>query len=203
MSAPHGEKELGEAVRHLRDGGVVLLPTDTLYGLGADVFSVPALKRVFSIKGRPPHLALPVLVSGWGQVGLVARDVPESGRMLARRFWPGALTLVLSRRDCVPDLVTGGRDTVAVRMPGHPVPLALADKLGGPITGTSANRSGEADPQTLAEVEAELGGRVDYIIRAGPAPKGTPSTVVDISTGTPRLLRQGAVPFPEVLQAWE
>jgi len=182
---------------------VVLLPTDTLYGLGADVFSLPALKRVFSIKGRPPDLALPVLVGSWEQVELVARDVPESGRLLAGRFWPGALTLVLTRRDCVPDLVTGGRDTVAVRMPGHPIPLALAKELGGPITGTSANRSGEADPQTLAAAEAELGGRVDYIIRAGPAPQGTPSTVVDLTTGTPRLLRQGAVPFSEVLQAWE
>jgi L-threonylcarbamoyladenylate synthase len=181
---------------------VVLLPTDTLYGLGADVFSMPALKRVFSIKGRPPDLALPVLVDGWDQVAVVARDVPESGRLLALRFWPGALTLVVPRRDCVPDLVTGGRDTVAVRMPNHPIPLALAEKLGRPITGTSANRSGKADPQTLAAVEAELGGQVDYIIRAGPAPEGTPSTVVDITTGTPRLLRQGAVPFPEVLLAW-
>ena len=167
------------------------------------MFSVPALKRVFTIKGRPPDLALPVLVGGWDQVEMVARDVPESGCLLARRFWPGALTLVLPRRACVPDLVTGGRDTVAVRMPGHPIPLALAGKLGGPITGTSANRSGEADSKTLAAVEAELGGRVDYIIRSGPAPEGTPSTVVDISTGTPRLLRQGAVPFPEVLLAWE
>jgi L-threonylcarbamoyladenylate synthase len=197
-----GQEEIDAAVRSLSAEGVVAFPTDTLYGLGADVFSLPALERVISIKGRPPGLALPVLVSGWDQVGMVARDVPEAARLLARRFWPGPLTLVLAGLAHLPEPVTGGGDTVAVRMPAHWVPVALAGKLGRPITGTSANRSGEPDLLTVAAVEEQLGGRVDYIIRAGPTPKGTPSTVVDVTGGKPRLVRQGALPFEDVMAAW-
>ncbi len=202
VPAASGQKEIDEAVRCLGSGGVVVFPTDTLYGLGADVFSVPALERVFAIKGRPSGLALPVLVSCWDQVALVARDVPEAARRLARRFWPGPLTLVLPGLAQLPEQVTGGGDTVAVRMPAHWAPVALAGKLGKPITGTSANRSGEPDLLNLEAVEAQLGDQVDYIMRAGPAPEGIPSTVVDLTAGKPRLLRQGALPFQEVLAAW-
>ncbi len=129
---------------------------------------------------------------------LVARDIPEVGRRLARRFWPGPLTLVFPRLPQLPDLVTGGRDTVAVRMPDHWVPLALADKLGGPITGTSANLSGGADLLTLEAMESQLGHLVDCILGCAPAPAGVASTVVDVTTGVPRLLRQGALPFARV-----
>ena len=193
------QDEIGQGVACLKAGGVVVFPTDTLYGVGADVFNVPALRRVFDLKGRPLGLALPVLVSDWEQVGSVAQDIPEIGRRLADRFWPGPLTLVLSRSSRLPDLVTGGRDTVAVRMPDHPIPLALAREFGGPIIGTSANPSGEADLLTLEEVEAQLGSVVDYIIRCGPAPAGVPSTVVDVTTGTPRLIREGALNFETVV----
>ena len=184
----------------LKAGGVVVFPTDTLYGVGADVFNVPALRRVFALKGRPLGLALPVLVSAWEQVGLVAQDIPELGRRLAKRFWPGPLTLVLYRSGRLPDLVTGGLDTVAVRMPDHPIPLALAREFGGPITGTSANLSGEADLLTFEAVNAQLGHGADYIIRCGPAPAGIPSTVVDVTTGTPRLIREGALTFDTVVE---
>ena len=179
-----------------------MFPTDTLYGLGADVFSIKALERVFAIKGRPPGLAVPVIVSCWEQVKLVAK-LTAVGNRLADRFWPGPLTLVLPKLERLPELVTGGRDTVAVRMPGHSVPVALTGRLGGPITGTSANLSGEPDHLTLETVEAQLAGQVDYIIRIGPTPRGTPSTVVDVTAGSPRLIRQGALPFPEVLAALE
>ena len=192
--------DIQEAVTLLEAGGVVVLPTDTLYGLGASVFSVNALERVFAIKGRPLGLALPVLVSSREQVKLVARFTGVGVR-LADRFWPGPLTLVLRKLDRLPDLVTGGRDTVAVRMPDHRVPLALAEQLGGPVTGTSANLSGGPDLHTLETIQAQLGGRVDYTIRTGPKPKGIPSTVVDVTDETPRLVRQGALPFPEVLAA--
>ena len=187
----------------LKAGGVVVFPTDTLYGVGVDVFNIPALRRVFALKGRPLGLALPVLVSAWEQVGSVAKDIPELGCRLAQRFWPGPLTLVLSRSDRLPNLVTGGLDTVAVRMPDHPIPLAMAREFGGPITGTSANPSGEADLLTLEAVEAQLGRGVDYgvdyIIRCGPAPAGVPSTVVDVTNGTPRLIREGALTFETVV----
>jgi L-threonylcarbamoyladenylate synthase len=180
---------------------VVVFPTDTLYGLGADVFSVPALERIFAIKGRPAALALPVLVAGWDQLEMVAQPVPGAGLRLAHRFWPGPLTLVLPRSPQVPDPVTGGGPTVAVRMPDHRVALALARKLGRPIIGTSANPSGQADLMTLDAVESHLGQAVDYIIRAGPAPGGLASTVVDVTSGVPRLVRQGVIPFEEVLEA--
>ena len=193
------QDEIRQGVACLKAGGVVVFPTDTLYGVGADVFNIPALRRVFDLKGRPLGLALPVLVSDWEQVGSVTQDIPEIGRRLADRFWPGPLTLVLSRSVRLPDLVTGGRDTVAVRMPDHPIPLALAREFGGPITGTSANISGEADLLAIEAVEAQFSHGVDYIIRCGPSPAGIPYTVVDVTTGTPRLVREGALTFETVL----
>ena len=193
------QEEIGHGVACLKAGGVVVFSTDTLYGVGADVFNIPALRRVFALKGRPLGLPLPVLVSDWEQVESVAQDIPELGYRLAQRFWPGPLTLVLSCSGRLPDLVTGGLDTVAVRMPDHPIPLALASEFGGPITGTSANRSGEADLLKLESVEAQLGDWVDYIIRCGPTPAGAPSTVVDVTTGAPRLVREGALTFETVV----
>ena len=178
---------------------MVVSPTDTLYGLGADAFSTPALRRVLAIKGRPADLALPVLVASLDQARQVVREFSEIGRLLAERFWPGPLTLVFLRSLGLPDLLTGGRGTVAVRMPDHWVPLALAEELGRPITGTSANLSGRGDLLTLDEVAATLGREVDYIIKCGPAPSGVASTVVDVTTETPQLVREGALPFDEVL----
>jgi L-threonylcarbamoyladenylate synthase len=144
-------------------------------------------------------MALPVLVASLDQARQVVREFSEIGRRLAERFWPGPLTLVFSRSLGLPDLLTGGMDTVAVRMPDHWVPLALMEELGRPITGTSANLSGGGDLLTLDEVAATLGREVDYIIRCGPAPAGVASTVVDVTNGDARLLRQGALPFDEVL----
>lgn len=177
----------------------MVAPTDTLYALSADVFSLAALERVFAIKRRSPGLALPVLVSCWDQVELVAKHASETAQQLASRFWPGALTLILPKADRLPDRVTGGRNTVAVRMPAHQAPLALATELGRPITGTSANRSGQQDLLTLEAIEAELGGEVDYIMRSGPSPGGIPSTVIDVTFGNPRLVRAGALDFDEIL----
>ena len=192
--------ELEEAVRSLNSGGVVVFPTDTLYGLGADVFSLAALQRIFSIKGRRADLALPVLVAGLDQVEAVAQPMSAQAQRLAERFWPGPLTLVMRRSPDLPGLVTGGADTVAVRMPGHPVPLELARRLGRPITGTSANLSGQPDLLDLSALETQLGGLVDYIIQAGPVPAGTPSTIVDVTGDAPQLLREGAISLQEILE---
>ncbi len=177
----------------------MVVPTDTVYALTADVFSLAAVERVFAIKLRPPGLALPVLVSCWDQGELVARDATGTARQLAGRYWPGPLTLILPKAAGLPDRVTGGRDTDAVRMPAHQAPLALATKLERPITGTSANRSGQQDLLTVEAIEAELGGEVDYIMRSGPSPAGIPSTVIDITSGNPRLVRAGALDFDEIL----
>ena len=201
LSSEGALDELKKAVHSLSNRGVVVFPTDTLYGLGADVFSLPALQRVFSIKGRPADLALPVLVADLDQVEAVALPMSGQARRLARRFWPGPLTLVMRRAPGLPDLVTGGADTVAVRMPSHPVPLELARRLGRPITGTSANLSGQPDLLDLDALESQLGHLVDHIIQVGPVPLGTASTGVDITGDAPRLLREGAIPLKEVLEA--
>tara|TARA_B100000378_G_scaffold278144_1_gene280379 strand:- start:1296 stop:1889 length:594 start_codon:yes stop_codon:yes gene_type:complete len=193
--------ELEEAVRSLNSGGVVVFPTDTLYGLGADVFSLAALQRIFSIKGRRADLALPVLVAGLDQVEAVAQPMSAQAQRLAERFWPGPLTLVMRRSPDLPGLVTGGADTVAVRMPGHPVPLELARRLGRPITGTSANRSGQPDLLDLSALENQLGNLVDHIIQTGPVPAGTASTIVNVTGDTPQLLRGGAISLEEILEA--
>ena len=192
--------ELDRAFAALDNGGVVVFPTDTLYGLGVDVFSLPALQRIFTIKGRPAELALPVLVAGLDQVESVALPMSNQAQELAERFWPGPLTLVMRRSPKLPDLVTGGADTVAVRMPAHRIPLALARRLGRPITGTSANLSGQPDLMDLDSIENQLGDLVDCIIRSGPPPEGTGSTVVDITSNEPRLLREGAISLQEIME---
>ena len=192
--------ELEKAFAALDKDGVVIFPTDTLYGLGADVFSLPALQRIFAIKGRRSELALPVLVAGLDQVDAVALPMNAQAQQLAERFWPGPLTLVMRRSLDLPDLVTGGADTVAVRMPAHRIPLALARRLGRPITGTSANLSGSPDLLDLDSIESQLGNLVDYIIRSGPAPEGTGSTVIDITSNEPRLLREGAISLEEIME---
>ena len=179
----------------------MVFPTDTLYGLGADVFSLPALQRIFSIKGRPADLALPVLVADMDQLEAVALPMSSQARRLAQRFWPGPLTLVMHRSPDLPDLVTGGADTVAVRMPGHPVPLELARRLGRPITGTSANLSGQPDLLDLGALENQLGNLVDHIIQTGPVPAGTASTIMDVTGDAPQLLREGAISLEEILEA--
>ena len=198
--------QLAPALHCLQNGGVVAFPTDTLYGLGADVFNETALRRVFDIKGRPSQLALPALVADWEQVESVAAPLAGSlranGRRLAAAFWPGSLTLVLPKSPALSPLVTGGRDTVAVRMPDHWAPRGLAAGLGRPITGTSANRSGSADLLTLAQVKAELGDAVDCILDVTPPPQGRASTIVDLTGDAPVLLREGATPFSLVCRVW-
>ncbi len=182
---------------------MVAIPTDTLYGLAADVQNEGALTRVFEIKGRPANLALPVLVAGWDQVEMVATAGDAGVQQLAASFWPGSLTLVLPRRQDLSSLVTGGRETVAVRMPSHWIPVSLAAGLGRPITGTSANRSGDTDLDSPQEILETLGDAVDEVIDMGPAPAGLQSTIVDVTGNHPVLLREGATPFAQVLRVWE
>ena len=198
----HHLRELNAGVLRLLEGGVIAIPTDTLFGLAADVLNEEALSRVFDIKGRPAELALPVLVGDWEQVGMVAKVESDAIECLAAEFWPGSLTMVLPRREGLSPVVTGGRDTVAVRMPSHWVPLNVAANLGSPISGTSANRSGEPDLKSLDELRNSLGDRVDAIIEAGPHPGGVQSTIVDMTSNPPRLIREGATSFDEVLKVW-
>ena len=182
---------------------MVAVPTDTLYGLAADVGNERALMRIFEVKGRPADLALPILVSSWEQVSMVAHADGEAIKRLGASFWPGSLTLVLRKKPSLSSLITGGRETVAVRMPSHWVPLSLATQLGRPITGTSANRSGQLNLNSLEEIKAALGNAPVEIVDLGPAPAGLQSTIVDVTGDLPALLREGATPFEDVLRVWE
>ncbi len=182
----------------LRRGGVVAFATDTLYALGASVFDAEAVARVFAIKGRTPEQGLPVLVGSVEQMEEVATDVSDEARELARRFWPGPLTLVLRRHPRLPAAVTGGRETVAVRQPDHPTALALLASCGSPVTGTSANASGGSVPQTAGEVVRQLGASVDLVLDSGPCAHGVPSTILDLTTRPARVLRSGSLPVEEL-----
>ncbi len=197
LSAATGQC-LSAAVRCLREGGVVAIPTDTLYGLAADAFNPDAIERVFAIKERPEGLALPVLLADLAQLRSVVSEVPQSVEILAEAYWPGPLTLVLCRADTLAPRLTAGGPTVAVRVPAHPIPRELARLLGRPITGTSANISGDPDPRTIEELRRQVGDRVDCLIESGPAPAGTASTIVDLSADAPRLIREGVIPFQQI-----
>lgn len=188
------------AVAILRDGGVVAYPTDTLYGLGAHALTEHAVERVFRIKGRPADQPIPLLLAEASDANQVAEDIPLVAWELARRFWPGGLTLVLAAVSTVPRQVTGRGGTVAVRVPAHPIPRELARRLGAPITGTSANRSGAPGPVSADEVRTSLGSQVDLIIDTGPCPGGVASTVLDLTTSAPTVLRQGPVSVDDLRQ---
>ena len=183
------------AVRLLANAGVVAVPTDTLYGLAACALDENAVGRVFRIKGRPAGMALPILLAEPNEMAEYAAEVPAIAWRLADSFFPGPLTLVLRSAGVLPGLVTGGGETIALRVPDHRVPRAIVRELGTPITGTSANRSGSPGLATAEAVNEHLGHDIDYVVDDGECPGGVQSTVVDLSTGSPVVLRKGAVPL--------
>lgn len=186
-------KQIETAINTLRDGGVVAIPTDTLYGLAACAFDETAVAKVFELKGRPAGMALPLLLADAADAHRCAVDLPPIFERLAARFWPGALTLIARKSDAVPYAVTAGMDTVGLRVPDHPLARSVARLLGAPITGTSANRSGMPGLTTAQAVRDEFGDAIGFVLDGGAAPGGVASTVLDLSGDTPRILRQGAI----------
>ncbi|MCH8061644.1 MAG: threonylcarbamoyl-AMP synthase [Chloroflexi bacterium] len=190
--------DIESAVEILRKGGVLAVPTDTLYGLAASAFNVDAVERIFKIKGRPEDMAMPLLLASPDDLSQCAVDVPGYAWGLIDRFWPGALTLVLKRSDIVPDIVTAGRETVALRVPDHPVPRAIARELGGPITGTSANRNGKIGIAVAEDVRREFGDEIDLVVESDTPLVGVASTVLDLTSSVPAILRAGAVDIESI-----
>ena len=186
------------AAKIIKKGGLVAFPTETVYGLGADAFNSEAVMKVFEVKERPADNPIIVHVSSKAQVCMLAKEVPEEAERLMDAFWPGPLTVVLRKVDRLPGVVTAGLDTVAVRMPNHKVALALIEEAETPIAAPSANLAGKPSPTTAQHVIDDLAGRIDMILDAGPTRIGVESTVVDVTSSPPQILRPGGTPYEKI-----
>jgi L-threonylcarbamoyladenylate synthase len=186
-------RSLRIAVAALCAGEVIAFPTDTVYGLGAHSALVPALDRLYTLKGRERDKAIPLLIASAEQLEMVAVDVPEVAWRLAAEFWPGSVTLVVPKAPTVLDAVTSNRDSVAVRVPNHAVALQLISELGAPLAATSANLSGQREAVTAGEVQAAFKGGVRWILDGGPCSGGVASTVVDVTATPSQIRRRGAL----------
>ena len=196
-------KQIEKAVEILRKGGVVAYPTDTVYGLGTGIYNESGIRRVYEIKKRSSGVALPVLLADISQLREVARDLSPHAWRLINQFMPGGLTLIVYRSLVISDLITAGGNTVAIRIPDHPVPRALIQGLGSPIVGTSANISGKPTLISAEDVRSELGKSVDLVIDAEPAPNGRESTVIDLAGDIPVVLREGALSRAKIAEIVE
>jgi L-threonylcarbamoyladenylate synthase len=199
VDAEHPDPRIiAQAAELLRGGRLVAFPTETVYGLGANALNVSAVARIYAAKGRPKYNPIIVHLAEISQLPAVATGWNDTADRLARAFWPGPLTLVLPKTDAVPESVTAGLPTVAVRVPVHPVARALLAAAGIPVAAPSANRSAQLSPTTGEHVMRSLGEAVDLILDAGPTPVGIESTVVDVTTSVPTLLRPGSISIDEL-----
>jgi L-threonylcarbamoyladenylate synthase len=196
-----GETMLHEAVAVLHRGGIVAFPTETVYGLGADALNESAVRKVFQAKGRPSDNPLIVHIADEAHILLFAAEFPEKGKQLAKHFWPGPMTLVVKRHSRVPNIVTANLETVAVRIPNHPVTLALLKEFNSGVVGPSANTSGKPSPTTAQHVADDLDGKIDIILNAGATTIGVESTVIDVTLDPPMILRFGGLSREEIENA--
>lgn len=192
---------LDRAISILNAGGVIAIPTDTVYGLAADAWNGEAVSKLYKVKGRSEMKSIPVLLRGEGAIDELAADLSERVRALAAEFWPGPLTLVVDRKSELPSEISA-TDTVGVRAPDHEFALSLLRKY-GPLAATSANPSGQPGATTAAQVVESLRGKIDLIIDGGETAGGIPSTVVDLTATSPALLREGPISIENVLRVWE
>lgn len=194
------EEKISAAAKILREGGLVAIPTETVYGLGANGLDGKAVKRIFEAKGRPQDNPLILHVTGPQWLPRYCRDIPPMAYVLARKFWPGPLTMILKRRDVVPNETTAGLDTVGVRCPNHPVTLAIIREAGVPIAAPSANTSGRPSCTTAQSVLEDMGGKIEGVVDGGPCAVGVESTILDLTCEPPRLLRPGGLPVEALEQ---
>jgi L-threonylcarbamoyladenylate synthase len=189
------------AVQLLKAGALVAFPTDTVYGVGASVWNGAAVAQLYTAKLRPAGKAIPVLLADPAELPLVASGLPRGFERLAATFWPGALTLVVPKAPGIPDEVTGGGASIAVRVPDHRLARALIRAVGAPLATTSANLSGQPSPVTAQDVAAQLGGRIALILDGGPCPGGVASTVVDLTGPEPVIVREGPITLEQIQAA--
>ena len=187
------EKEMREAGEILKNGGLVAFPTETVYGLGANALDEQAAFKIYAAKGRPSDNPLIVHIAKTEDLYRIVEEVPEEAKKLAEKFWPGPLTMIFQKKEIVPYGTTGGLDTVAVRMPNHPVALKMIEVGGGYIAAPSANTSGRPSPTTAQHVADDLDGKIEMILDGGSVGIGVESTIVDLSTGVPTILRPGYI----------
>lgn len=191
-------KDIAAAAEHLRQGKLVALPTETVYGLGANALNPAAAASIFAAKERPAFDPLIIHQSSAERILRFTREVTPAARLLAKAFWPGPLTMVLKKQAIVPDLVTAGLDTVAVRVPNHPVALELLGSVDFPVAAPSANPFGFVSPTTARHVADQLGDRIDFILDGGPCTVGLESTIIGFPEGAPTILRKGGLPQEDI-----
>jgi L-threonylcarbamoyladenylate synthase len=191
--------QINRATGILRAGGIAAYPTDTVYGLGADIYNDYAVKKVFTVKKRPPSMPLPILIAEISQLQELVKDVRPVAGVLMEKFWPGGLTIVFHRQPAFKSLALADSAKIAIRLPGHPLTLRLIAELGHPIVGTSANLHGYPPALTAADVKEQLGNGADFIIDGGRCSGGTESTIVDVTVYPPLILRKGAIAEKDLL----
>jgi len=194
--------KIREASIIVKNGGLIVYPTDTVYGFGCDPFNARAVKRIFKTKGERKEKPLPILGSDIGCIQKIAY-MNEKARKISERFWPGPLTLVVPKKRALPDIVTCGLDSVGVRIPNHAAAVQLISLCDGLLVGTSANKTGKKPPKTAHEAAEQLGERVEIILDGGPTPLGQESSVVDLTSKKPKMLREGPIKLEEVLSLLE
>lgn len=192
-----------ESFQIIKDGGVIVFPTQYLYGLGADALNVEAVDKVFAIKQRSYHKPLLVLIPHRQDLKRLVQHVSSAAVHIMNCFWPGAVTLVFKAKDTVPENLTANTGKVGIRMPQHPVALALSKAVGGPLTATSANITGDSGCSTVSDIDLRISNNVDLILDAGPLKGGTGSTVVDVTIDPPKILRDGAISAKDIFIALE
>lgn len=192
------KSEVRRAAEILRAGGLVAFPTETVYGLGADASSATAMARLYRVKGRPAEHPVIVHLHSLERALAWARDVPREAHILAERFWPGPLTLILKRSDKAKDFVTGGQPSVGIRVPSHPIAQDLLKAFGGGVAAPSANRFGRVSPTTASHVREDLGNDVDLVLEGGASEVGIESTIVDVSGGGAVVLRPGRISLEDI-----
>jgi len=191
---------LEEATGVLLKGGLVAFPTETFYGLGANALDPAAVRRIFEVKGRPESKPLLLLVDSIEMAESLVKEVSAAARDLMAKHWPGPLTLIFRAIPSLPDELTAGTGTVGIRVPRHPVAFELVRAAGLPITAPSANRSGEEPPATAADVQRVFGGKIELILAGGATTGGLPSTILDVTVTPPKLIRRGALEFPDITE---